>query len=219
MSETGPAAPAPGWYHDAHGTLRWWDGAGWTEHVRVAEALPRPPEGASRGPEAPSREPAAVPLAPGFQPTATPEATEPSGPSYLPWIVALCSVLALCVAAVLIIGGLGGEDGAPSDAIPSKDVATVQAGLRAAQTAIETYAVDNGGSYAAATPEALVAIDGSLSGLPITVTGEAGGYTLSAPAGEVTFTITRDGSGVVTFTCTPAGGSGCDQTGTWGVAA
>lgn len=30
----------PGWYDDAHGSVRWWDGAGWTEHVHAAEAGP-----------------------------------------------------------------------------------------------------------------------------------------------------------------------------------
>lgn len=209
MSETDPptppGAPVPGWYHDANGTVRWWDGAGWTEHVQV--------------PGIPSEQPGAGALAPGFEPTMMPATAEPSGPRYLPWIVALGSVLALCVAAVLIIGSLGGDDGAPTDAIPSDDVVDVQAALRSAQTAIETYAVEHGGSYAGATPEELAAIDGSLSGVPLTVTGEAGGYTLSAPAGDVTFTITRDSSGVVAFTCTPAGGGGCDETGSWGLAA
>ncbi len=27
------ATTPPGWYDDAHGALRWWDGAQWTEHV------------------------------------------------------------------------------------------------------------------------------------------------------------------------------------------
>lgn len=222
MSEPGntpePRAPAPGWYHDPHGILRWWDGAGWTEHVQVPETAPPEPVGAPQQPAGAPQADAAVLLAPGFQPTALPETPEPSGPNYLPWIVALGSLVALCVAAVLIVGGLGGDEGSETDAIPSADVEKVQSGLRTAQAAIEAYAVDHGGSYAGATPEALVAIEGTLSGLPITVTGEASGYTLSAPAGDATFTIARDGSGVVAFTCTPPGGGGCDQTGSWGLA-
>jgi hypothetical protein len=33
---------APGWYPDAHGALRWWDGVQWTEHTASAWAPPQP---------------------------------------------------------------------------------------------------------------------------------------------------------------------------------
>ncbi len=36
-----PGAPAPGWYHDDQGVQRWWDGAGWTDHVQTPEPAPR----------------------------------------------------------------------------------------------------------------------------------------------------------------------------------
>jgi hypothetical protein len=44
---TNPAAAAPGWYPDASGAQRWWDGRGWTEHVAApapatAQAYERP---------------------------------------------------------------------------------------------------------------------------------------------------------------------------------
>ncbi len=209
MSEAGgtqqPGAPAPGWYHDEHGLVRWWDGAGWTEHVRV-------PGGADE-----------APLAPGFAPTPTPTPSPDehgsSAPSYLPWVIALISVLALCIASVLILESLGDDDGSKTDVLPSGDAAKVQSGLSAAQAAIETYAVDHDGSYAGATPEQLEAIDGTLADVPLTVSGTAGGYVLSAAAGEVTFSITRAEGGVVTFTCTPPGGEGCNDSGTWGQAA
>ncbi|MDN4477224.1 DUF2510 domain-containing protein [Demequina sp. SYSU T00039] len=38
MSES----PAPGWYPDGHGALRWWDGSAWTEHVQQPAVAPRP---------------------------------------------------------------------------------------------------------------------------------------------------------------------------------
>ncbi|HVW42500.1 MAG TPA: superinfection immunity protein [Amycolatopsis sp.] len=34
------AGPAPGWYRDHAGVLRWWDGARWTDHVQTAVAPP-----------------------------------------------------------------------------------------------------------------------------------------------------------------------------------
>lgn len=45
-----PAAAAPGWYPDASGQQRWWDGRGWTEHVAAPAVTalaqrPQLPEG------------------------------------------------------------------------------------------------------------------------------------------------------------------------------
>lgn len=39
---TRPSDVPPGWYHDPHGTLRWWDGSTWT-----AYSVPSPPPPAS----------------------------------------------------------------------------------------------------------------------------------------------------------------------------
>ena len=36
MSESSTHTFAAGWYDDGHGTLRWWDGAAWTEHMATA---------------------------------------------------------------------------------------------------------------------------------------------------------------------------------------
>lgn len=33
MTDPQQTAPAPGWYPDATGSMRWWDGRMWTEHV------------------------------------------------------------------------------------------------------------------------------------------------------------------------------------------
>jgi hypothetical protein len=40
--------PAPGWYDDQHGSMRWWDGQEWTPHVRTAPA-PDPTAGLASG--------------------------------------------------------------------------------------------------------------------------------------------------------------------------
>ncbi len=56
MSGSTPA----GWYDDGHGALRWWDGAGWTEHTHTpVEPSPEPqPEPSVE--EAPIEEPPAL---------------------------------------------------------------------------------------------------------------------------------------------------------------
>lgn len=34
---------APGWYPDAQGLIRWWDGTQWTAHVQQHQAATLPP--------------------------------------------------------------------------------------------------------------------------------------------------------------------------------
>ena len=49
MSETSPPHFAAGWYDDGHGTLRWWDGAAWSEHVATAAPEAPPTSGKRKG--------------------------------------------------------------------------------------------------------------------------------------------------------------------------
>ena len=102
---------------------------------------------------------------------------------------------------------------------------------RTAETAMETYATDNGGLYTSATSGALVTIENSLSDTVsttrpyisgVTVTGSgvnAGkGYTvtITSPKTSNTFTIGRDAAtSQLTFTCSTGGTAGCPSNGTW----
>ena len=103
--------------------------------------------------------------------------------------------------------------------------------VRTAQTAIETYATDNDGSYAAASANALRGIEATLNDAPgtLTVTPNAAGdgYTVSVQQADTlnTFNIRRYGSsdatasqaaGTVTYTCSTAGDAGCPSSGNWG---
>lgn len=98
--------------------------------------------------------------------------------------------------------------------------AQAKAAARTAQTAIETYATDNSGSYAGATPAELQAIEDTLvigagEDNQITVPlAEEDAYTVVSTSGTGTdFEITREG-GVVTFSCAPEEG-GCPNEGDW----
>ncbi|HEX2359713.1 MAG TPA: type II secretion system protein [Solirubrobacterales bacterium] len=99
---------------------------------------------------------------------------------------------------------------------------------RTAQTAIETYATDHGGSYVGATPAALIAIentlngadggDGSANGDALTVGNLAAQtYTVTVASANTpnTFSITRAANGTVTYPCANADNDGCPAGG-WG---
>ena len=89
--------------------------------------------------------------------------------------------------------------------------ASAKAAARTAETAIETFATDNGGSYAAATPAALQTIEPTLNGATLTVpTHTASTYTVTVTSsvGEA-FSISRAANGTTTLSCTPANTNGC----------
>ena len=50
MADDAPPTPAAGWYVDADGSQRYWDGSTWTgHHVAAGDSLPAPD---ARGPDA-----------------------------------------------------------------------------------------------------------------------------------------------------------------------
>ena len=95
--------------------------------------------------------------------------------------------------------------------------ADAKATARSAQTAIETYATDNDGSYAGADNDALRAIEPTLpAGDPLEVVSDVDTYTITVTADNTdhTFSIDRADTGAVTFPCTVEGEGGC-PTGGW----
>ncbi len=89
---------------------------------------------------------------------------------------------------------------------------------RTAQTAIETYATDNGGSYALAAAGDLEDIEETLTDASLNApVSNADSYTVSVTSdtGNV-FSISRDEFGATTQTCTATGEAGCPSTGNWG---
>lgn len=95
---------------------------------------------------------------------------------------------------------------------------------RTAQTAMETYATDNQGSYVLADPAALIAIENTLTGETVTVTGVDGTGLPVAKAYRVTstsstgntFWISRAATGVTALGCATASTGGCPSGGNWG---
>jgi prepilin-type N-terminal cleavage/methylation domain-containing protein len=119
--------------------------------------------------------------------------------------------------------------------------ADAKAGVRTAQTAVETHATDNDGSYATVAVDAngtapydqgsLQDIENTLGdvGANLTVAATAGGdgyeVQVAEPDTGNAFRISRNATGVVTLTCgataavgTPlsgGGNAGCPSDGTW----
>jgi type IV pilus assembly protein PilA len=109
----------------------------------------------------------------------------------------------------------------------AKDASTKE-GVRTAQTAIESYATDNEGSYTGATEEGLVAIESTLSDQDLTVTPneDGDGYTITSTNADTgnAFSIQRFGpsdataehaAGTVIYPCTTGGNAGCPADETW----
>jgi type IV pilus assembly protein PilA len=96
--------------------------------------------------------------------------------------------------------------------------------VHTAQVAMETCATENGGAYVAACNQARLhgiepTIPAANGGFNVQPGVPASGYTITVTAtggNADTFTVTRDGEGALSYTCTPlAGGGGCPAGGNW----
>ena len=96
--------------------------------------------------------------------------------------------------------------------------ADAKSAARTAQTAMETYATDNNGSYVGATTADLLDIEETLSDSnpsPGTLTADSYSVSVTSDTGNV-FTISRNSAGQTTQTCTTTGEAGCPSDGNWG---
>jgi type IV pilus assembly protein PilA len=97
--------------------------------------------------------------------------------------------------------------------------AQAKADARTAQTAMETYATDNGGSYSGATVSTLQTIESTLNGatLSLPVAPTASTYTVRATSSTGNwFSISRASDGTTTVDCQTRSDGGCPANGNWG---
>ncbi|HSS04719.1 MAG TPA: type II secretion system protein [Solirubrobacterales bacterium] len=94
--------------------------------------------------------------------------------------------------------------------------AQAKAAARTAETSMETYATENGGSYLNATPVILKGIEPTLQTaganaitIPKATATEFEVTSSSGTSPAHTFTISRGAGGVVTFSCLPFSSGGC----------
>ena len=105
--------------------------------------------------------------------------------------------------------------------------ASAKESVRTAQTALETFSTDNGGSYATATVPALISIEPTVRAAPATALSASGGYTGNPGSNSYrvtvtstdgrTFSIDRNG-GTLTYPCVVPTGvdrGGCPTGNQW----
>lgn len=94
--------------------------------------------------------------------------------------------------------------------------ADTKAKLRTAQTAIETLATDQNGSYAKADPDALIAIESTLEGAAIAVRAKKDSYRLARKSESGTvFSLSRKSDGSIEYLCNDPDAGGCPESGGW----
>ncbi|HVC06460.1 MAG TPA: prepilin-type N-terminal cleavage/methylation domain-containing protein [Solirubrobacterales bacterium] len=101
--------------------------------------------------------------------------------------------------------------------------ANAKATANSAETAMETCATENNGSYAACTQEALHAVEPTIpakeGGLAVVPAAKKYTITVTAATTEDTFGVEREENGNLKFPCTaknPENRGGCPSTNTWG---
>ena len=94
--------------------------------------------------------------------------------------------------------------------------ADAKATAKTAQTAIETYATENNGSYANASVGRLQEIEETLSGATLDVVSDAETYTVTATSDtDNEFSVSREAGGGFSLDCVTPGDAGCPEDGNW----
>ena len=219
-----PGHPPAGWHPDPHGSgLRWWDGAAWTEHVSPTPQQPLPISSAA-DPRVPSGRQLLVGAATLVAVVAAAAlligrgggSSSPQGSE----AGAAAASMPPATAAVPSPAEPPAGTPAPAEAAPAPagaPAALAKERAHTAQIAIETYATDHGGSYASATPAALIAIEPTLQGTFLEVAATTDSYRIVVQSeGVVAFSVEKEPGGGVEYGCFPEGQEDCPTGGDWG---
>jgi hypothetical protein len=131
-------------------------------------------------------------------------------------LIGCAAAVLLALAVVLIVNP--GDDGSSGDTEAAKTAqdADAKAGARTAQTALEVYATDMGGSYAGADAGQLQKIESTLpDNLEVLfVSGNSYSLRVVSESG-VAYSIVRSPAGAINRQCDPPGEAGCPESGDW----
>lgn len=125
MTNGWPQQQQAGWRPDPHapGRERWWNGAGWTEHVRQAVAPNHPPANQPSQPFS---------VAPAYGPPVWSAPQAPARPrSFAPWGIALGIAGVLLVAIIAAVVVLGPVVNSAMTTATSQDMVEVEAAIEA----------------------------------------------------------------------------------------
>ncbi|CAN5619240.1 hypothetical protein BH10ACT11_BH10ACT11_16940 [soil metagenome] len=218
MESASTNTPVAGWYEDPYDAakIRYWSGSVWTD---AAQPLPPAPPAVAT-PAATAPPDASSPAAAFIPPELRAPADDPQRAKIVTAVAVAAVVLVVAIGgAFLLLNNRSGSDSAQPQSADQAKAVDAQAAeqARTAQTAIETYATDNNGSYSGATSTDLQRTESSLSSATsLQVASGRASYSISVTSSTGdTLTIQRGDDGALNYACSTPGVGICPTSGNW----